>query len=186
MIKGFESKVTKIKSLGLFMLLFIASASVFALQSYEVDSKGSKVGFSGTHLGMQFYGEFETWQAKLVLPPQSNPSITATFDLTKAKTGDFIYDSTLVEGDWFDVEKHPQGSFVSDVIEVVEGGYKVSGKLTLRGVAKIQSFILTQSGNKLTAEFPINRLEYGIGLDSDPKGEWVSKDITMRLDLSLD
>jgi polyisoprenoid-binding protein YceI len=185
MMKVFEYKWTKTKGLNLFICLFIASASVYALQSTQVDNKGSKAGFSGNHVGMQFNGEFEKWQATLVLPPQSNPSVTATFDLTSAKTGDFTYDSTLPEGDWFDVQNHPQGSFVSDTVEPVDGGYKVSGKLTLRGVSKTQTFILKQAGNKLAAEFVINRLDYAIGFESDPQAEWVDKDITINLNLGL-
>lgn len=184
MKKVVESKWTKTKGLSLFACMFIASASVYALQSFKIDNEGSKAGFSGNHVGMQFTGEFKKWQATLVLPPL-NPSITATFDLASAKTGDFTYDSTLPEGDWFDVQNHPQGSFVSDTVETVDGGYKVSGKLTLRGVANTQAFTLEQTGNILAAEFVINRLDYGIGLESDPQAEWVDKDITMTLHLDL-
>ena len=169
--------------LSIWATILLASMSVYALTAIKVDNKSSKISFSGEHVGMKFTGVFEKWDAQLVLPPQENPSITASFDLSSAKTGDFTYDSTLPEGDWFDVENHPQGSFVSSAIELVEGGYKVSGKLTLRGVSKTQTFVLRENGGKLSADFPINRLDYAIGFDSDPDAEWVSKDIIMSLKL---
>jgi polyisoprenoid-binding protein YceI len=181
MMKILHSKLTKTRGLSVLALLIFASASVYALQSYKVDNTRSKVEFSGKHAGMSFKGEFKKWQATVVLPPQDNPSITASFDLRSAKTGDFTYDSTLPEGDWFDVENHPNGGFVSDLVEVIDGGYKVSGMLTLKGISKPQSFVLKQSGDTLTAKFPIKRLDFGIGLDSDPEAEWVSADIEMSL-----
>jgi len=183
MMNALVGKLTRLRYAGLFLALCIVSATVYALNTYTVDNKGSKVGFSGEHVGMKFSGVFEKWQADLVLPPHSNPSITASFDLRSAKTGDFTYDTALLEGDWFDVKNHPQGSFVSDSVEMIDGGFKVSGQLTLRGFSKTQTFFLKQTGNKLSANFAINRLDYRIGYDSDPEAEWVGQDIMMILDL---
>lgn len=173
-------------------LLCLTSASVFALQGITVNQKQSKVSFAGEHVGMKFKGVFEKWEAQLVLPAltesttaPTDSSIEASFDLASAKTGDFTYDSTLPEGDWFDVKNHPLGSFVSNTIEVVDGAYHVTGELTLRGISKPQAFVLKKNGDRLQTEFIINRLDYYIGFDSDPDAEWVSKDISMTLDLKI-
>lgn len=139
------------------------------------------VSFSGQHAGMEFKGKFERWQALLVLPPQNDPSITATFYLDSAKTGDSIYDSTLPEFDWFDVENHPQGTFVSNKIVSTDSGYQVSGDLTLKGITSPVNFALNESSNKLTAKFDINRLVFNIGVESDPDAEWVSKTIALSI-----
>ena len=171
-------------SLSVLLVCFIGFSAT-ALNNYKVDNTNSKVSFSGEHVGMKFNGVFEKWEATLVLPPAENPAIKATFQLSSAKTGDFTYDSTLPEGDWFDTENHPKGLFTSKTVEATAGGYKVTGDLELRGVSKPQSFLLKQSGKTLKAQFTINRLDYGIGLDSDPDAEWVNRDIVMTLSLQI-
>lgn len=167
----------------LFICMF--SASAFALKQIKVDNTNSRVSFSGEHVGMAFDGVFEKWKASLILPPESNPSIDATFYVKSAKTGDFTYDSTLPEGDWFDVNNHPIARFTSQSVEVSSNGYNVEGVLELKGVSKPQTFELKRKGKTLTAQFTINRLDYSIGLDSDPDAEWVSRDIVMNLSLQI-
>lgn len=170
---------------GLYCLMIcVISISVYAMQSLTLDNKSSKVGFAGEHAGMKFQGVFEKWQATLVLPPAANPSVSASFELSSAKTGDFTYDSTLPEGDWFDAKNHPIGLFQSTSVELFDNDYVVSGMLTLRGVALQQTFTLKRKGNTLSAQFPINRLAYGIGVESDPDAEWVSENITLTLTLA--
>ena len=139
------------------------------------------VAFSGQHAGMNFEGKFERWEATLKLPPQNNPNITATFYMSSAKTGDSIYDSTLPEFDWFDVENHAIGKFLSTEISITEGGYQVLGDLTIKNITKAVSFMLTDINGKLNASFGINRLDYRIGLESDPDAEWVSKTIFISM-----
>lgn len=140
------------------------------------------LGFAGEHAGMAFEGSFTDWQATIVLPPADQPKITATFALASAETGDSIYDSTLPEGDWFDIENHPVATFQSEVIEpTTDNEYRVAGTLGLRGKMLPVEFILRSSGDALMANFVIDRLAYGIGMESDPDAEWVSQDISMTL-----
>jgi polyisoprenoid-binding protein YceI len=181
--KEYISSIVK-KSLCLVSICMI-SASAFALKKIDVDNTNSRVSFSGEHVGMVFDGVFEKWKASLILPPENNPAIDATFYVKSAKTGDFTYDSTLPEGDWFDANNHPVARFTSDSIEVSIKGYKVTGNLELRGVSKPQTFELIKDDKTLTAQFVINRLDYGIGLESDPDAEWVSQDIIMELSLQI-
>jgi polyisoprenoid-binding protein YceI len=139
------------------------------------------VAFSGQHVGMNFEGKFGRWEATLILPPQNDPNITATFYMGSAKTGDSIYDSTLPEFDWFDVENHPQGKFVSTQISMTEDGYQVRGDLTIKNITNPANFMLIDDGDKLLASFDINRLTYQIGTESDPEAEWVSKIISISM-----
>lgn len=164
----------------LFMHIAVGVGSTANAQ-IEASNKTGEVSFAGEHAGMKFEGVFERWNAILDLPPSTNPSITATFDLTTAKTGDSTYDSTLPEGDWFDVENHPQGNFKSTNIVASQDAYAVSGELTLRGKSLPIEFVLNRKGKELHASFDIDRLAYGIGLDSDPDADWVSQDINMTI-----
>ena len=167
--------------LPLSITLYLGLGTTVAFAELKTNHQFGTVGFSGQHAGMDFDGKFERWQAILILPPQSNPSITATFHIDSAKTGDSIYDSTLPEFDWFDVENHPIGHFVSTNITLAKGGYQVSGDLTLKEITKPVNFMLKDSGATLSASFDINRLVYQIGLESDPDAEWVSKTISISM-----
>jgi polyisoprenoid-binding protein YceI len=149
-----------------------------------ISAENSELIFSGEHAGMAFEGKFERWQATLVLPPSIDPKITATFDLSSAKTGDRTYDSTLPEGDWFDVETHPQGSFVATTISASSNGFWVEGELTLKGITKSNRFELIGSLEKgFKANIVVNRLDFVIGLESDPDADWVSKDIQLQMSI---
>jgi polyisoprenoid-binding protein YceI len=157
------------------------SISLVVQAEIKSSQQSGSVTFAGQHAGMDFKGKFERWQARLNLPPQSNPSITATFYLNSAKTGDSIYDSTLPEFDWFDSQNHPKGEFVSSKIDTTDNGYQVSGNLTLKGITAPVDFVLKETNNKLTANFDINRLDFNIGTESDSEAEWVSKTISLSI-----
>lgn len=175
---------------NLLMCFFFAAALVCsplaeADEKLRVNASNSEVGFSGEHVGMVFKGIFKKWNAELTLPPAESPKIIAIFEVASASTGDSTYDSTLPEGDWFDVDNHPQGKFESTEVVSTGKGYAVKGNLTLRGISKPVSFMLLRTGKKLESTFDINRLDYKIGFESDPKAEWVSPNIKMSLSLSL-
>jgi polyisoprenoid-binding protein YceI len=166
---------------SILLLVWLGASVSLVFGQINASNKSGSVTFSGEHAGMSFKGKFERWQASLVLPPEENPSVTANFQLKYAKTGDSTYDSTLPESDWFDVNNHPIGRFVSTEITIVPQGYQVAGNLTLKGNTNPASFLLVDKGDKLTAKFAINRLDYKIGFDSDPDAEWVGKTISLML-----
>ena len=166
------------------IVMCLCLGSLNAHAQLESNHQTGTLSFAGQHAGMDFEGKFERWQASLILPPQNNPNITATFYMNSAKTGDSIYDSTLPEFDWFDVENHALGKFVSTEIVTTEGGYQVSGDLTIKAITKTVSFILKDNKDNLTASFGINRLDYHIGLESDPDAEWVDRIIYMSMLIS--
>jgi polyisoprenoid-binding protein YceI len=176
-----KGTLTRILRLPFSIALYLTLGTTVAHAQIKTSHQSGMVVFSGQHAGMNFDGKFERWQAILILPPQSNPNITATFYMSSAKTGDSIYDSTLPEFDWFDVENHALGKFVSTKIAVTEEGYQVWGDLTLKNISKPVTFALKDNQNKLSASFDINRIVYQIGLESDPYAEWVSKTISISL-----
>jgi polyisoprenoid-binding protein YceI len=164
---------------SIFVYLCLSNLNVQA--ELKSSHQSGSMSFSGQHAGMNFEGKFERWQATLNLPPQSNPNIIATFYMSSAKTGDSIYDSTLPEFDWFDVENHALGTFVSTKIETTEEGYQVLGDLTIKNITQPVSFVMIDSQDKLNASFGINRLDYKIGWESDPDADWVSKTISISM-----
>ncbi|WP_232787611.1 YceI family protein [Paraglaciecola sp. MB-3u-78] len=167
--------------MSFFIALYLSLATTVVQAELKSSHQSGSVAFSGQHAGMNFEGKFERWEATLTLPPQSNPSIIATFYMSSAKTGDSIYDSTLPEFDWFDVENHALGKFVSTKIEMTEEGYQVLGDLTIKNITQPVNFMLIDSQDQLSTSFGINRLDYKIGWESDPDAEWVSKTIFISM-----
>ncbi|WP_395340844.1 YceI family protein [Ningiella sp. W23] len=162
-------------------------AAFQVIAQVNIDQTQGSVGFAGEHAGMEFSGVFERWQATMLLPTESAQAseafINAEFDLSSATTGDATYDETLPEGDWFDVDNHPKGRFVSDRVSPQGNDYLVEGQLTLRGKTHPISFTLVSEGSRLSASFNVDRIAYAIGLDSDPEAEWVSRNIALSLDI---
>ena len=158
----------------------------------SVEVGASKIQFSGEHAGEAFSGAFEQYQAVIAVDDETGKltNIRAIFDTSSAKTGNKMYDGTLPEQDWFDVENHPEAQFVSTDIQADEaaGGYKVVGDLTIKGHSAPVSFDLTLSNPaeppvRIQGQFEIDRLAYKVGFESDPEAEWVSRGIPVTLDL---
>jgi len=159
---------------------------------YEIDYDNSAVRFSGTHAGNEFNGVFGTWNGEIVFDADDLESsrIVARFDLKSAKTGDLQYDGTLPNADWFNVKNTPEGVFESQtIVDNGNGGYTAQGDLSLRGITKPVSFDFTLSDLDMqpveaNGRLVINRLSYDIGKKSDPKAEWVSRDITVTFGIT--
>lgn len=162
-------------------VIFLVNSFFAVAETLTVDQNNATLNFSGEHVGMEFTGVFEQWQATLVLPPAESPEISASFLLASAKTGDSTYDGTLPEEDWFHVKKYPQATFKATKIVESANGFNVDGSLQLKGKELPVSFMLNQSDQGLSASFEVDRLAYGIGVDSDPSADWVSKMIGISL-----
>ena len=165
----------------LIFLFCLSVSSVSFAESISTSSSDATLQFSGEHAGRAFTGKFNDWKATLVLPPADSPNIEASFALSSAETGNAMYDETLVEEDWFNVEETPTGLFKASNIVTTSEGYRVTGELELRGIRQPVSFELMQGNGDLTASFAINRLDFGIGVESDPDAEWVSREIKLEL-----
>jgi cytochrome b561 len=180
-MKKLRMKKLGVQKVSVFFTLIFCLCSYLSAETLDTHSDSSTLSFSGEHAGRAFKGQFKTWKASLVLPPDANPSIVATFDLSSARTGNALYDETLLEEDWFNVAKYPKGKFTSTAIEQTEKGFKVKGELTLRNKTQVLEFVLTPTKNGYSAEWEIDRLQFDIGKDSDPSAEWVSQYIQLTL-----
>lgn len=179
------------KMILLGLALILLSVPALAAE-YGIDPASSKVSFAGTHAGNAFSGVFKTWQAEIVFDAQNlkDSHVRATFDLASATTGNAMFDGTLPQADWFDVKANPEGVFQSTAITHKQGDvYHVEGDFTLRGTSKPLGFDFSVSDLKGTpvqvhGAFVLDRLAYDIGKQSDPKAEWVGREIRVELDLS--
>lgn len=172
---------------------FSLYASPAGAAEYSVDTKASKITFSGTHADNPFSGSFGEWTALVTFDPADlgASKIVATFNTASAKTGNSMYDGTLPQADWFDVKTHPQATFTTTAITAKPdgSGYSAAGDLTIRGITKPVQFDFTLSDlaqSPVTAKgsFTLNRLDFDIGKKSDAPAEWVGRDITVSIDIT--
>jgi len=167
----------------------------------RIDKNHSTIGFSVPILaGMsKVTGKFTDFSIEMVYD-ESNPensSVKATIQMASIDTGIEDRDNHLRSGDFFEVAKFPQATFISKSMEEKDGKLIATGDFTLRGVSKeievpftITGF--TKSKNEegvmrvkigASAEFTINRLDFGIKWQHDLVPNWVSNDITLQINL---
>jgi polyisoprenoid-binding protein YceI len=172
--------------LGLFFVILCGLSLQANAAEYQVQKDESRIAFSGTHAGDEFNGVFEEWDADISFDADNleASSVTVTIQTESAVTGNAMYDGTLPNADWFDIKNHPTAIFQSQEFLKIDEGFNVVGVLTIRNIAKPAIFDFTLEGeNPMTmqASFPLNRLEYDIGKQSDPSADWVSEVIVIRI-----
>lgn len=185
----------KVSVITTFCALFIALCVLpnrSMAKPYKIDYGDSKIIFSGTHAGDIFEGQFTSWQGDIDFD-FDNPgrsTITLRFDLASAKTGNKMYDGTLPNKDWFNTDQYGRAVFKStDIVKTNDDfGFEIKGILELKGQRREITFPAQITQDPLgeataSGNIEINRLDFNIGIESDPKAEWVSEMITIRFDI---
>jgi polyisoprenoid-binding protein YceI len=135
-------------------------------------------------------GRFPKFDARIRFDPArlAEASIAVDVDLAAATTSDRTVNSSLPQADWFDVRRASTARFVStDVRSTGPGRYVATGTLTLRGrsVPVSLPFTLAIEGHVATVqgETRLDRRAFGIGAESDPRGQWVGFAVPVRVRL---
>jgi polyisoprenoid-binding protein YceI len=143
---------------------------------WALDPSHSSVDFSVRHMMIaNVKGTFHNFTADIEADPTDLTSATIEFSVETASvdTRNKDRDAHLVSADFFDAENHPAMTFHSTNIEKSdEGEYNVTGDLSLRGVTKQETFIVTFEGQGkdpwgnekvgFSAEGTLNRSDYGL------------------------
>lgn len=113
-------------------------------QEWEVDPAHTNVAFTVNHLGFSdVKGIFRDFTADVSFDPASLEATEVTFTIDAASI-DTLWparDEHLRSGDFLDVAKHPEITFVSTAIETTgEDTATITGDLTLRGVTEPVTF----------------------------------------------
>ncbi|MDB5306354.1 MAG: hypothetical protein JWO38_556 [Gemmataceae bacterium] len=121
---------------------------------YALDASHAAVTFKISHLGLSWTsGRFKDLAGSFTIDP-ANPAATR-FEVTakadSVDTDNVKRDEHLRSPDFFNTKQFPALSFQSTAVKAVEGGYEVTGDLTLHGVKK--SITVTLAGGR-TVEFP--------------------------------
>ena len=177
----------------------VAVAMAFALAApawaaparvWTVDKTASKVAFSSSFDGGAFSGSFRGWDAAIRFDPANlaGSSVTATFDMTSAVTGDSGRDEALPQAEWFAAKQFPKATFTATAFKALGGNrYQAVGNLTMRGVTKPLTLpftlVITGGVAKMNASVGLNRLAFGVG-----QGEWKTTEVvpgTVTVNISL-
>lgn len=178
------------------LALLVLIAPAVQAAPYQLDMTKSKVTFRGTHAGAQFQGTFGQWAAVIDWNPAdpTQSTLQATFTTASAKTGNPTYDGTLPTADWLNVEKFPTAAFTSTAVTkgAKTNTYTARGNLTLRGVTQPANLTFTlalvpgrtDGALRALGALQVDRLAFGLGAQSDPTAEWVSRNILIQLDVT--
>ncbi len=142
--------------------------------TWTIDPVHSEVGFSVRHLMVsKVRGSFKTFEGAITIAENPLDSkVEARIDASSVETRDENRDNHLRSQDFFDVEKHPQITFVSTAVRPKGSDYEVTGDLTIHGVTRPVELALEFNGVNpdpwgglragFSAETEINRGDYGI------------------------
>jgi polyisoprenoid-binding protein YceI len=162
--------------------MLLAACAVLGLgmaiagDEYDIDPAHSGVTFQITHLDLTWiHGRFNEFSGTVTLDPTdpSKSSFKMTIKPDSVDTNNAKRDGHLKSPDFFNTKQYPTIEFVSTAVAPIEGGYQVTGNLTLHGETKPVTFDL--KGGKMTefpkgtprtgytTQFKVKRSDFGVG-----------------------
>src|SRR5215472_13788647 len=179
-----------------------ATATPATTTTWKLDPAHSHAEFKVKHMMISnVKGSFSSLSGTLTehATDATLSSVEATIDIGTISTGDAQRDTHLKSADFFDVEKYPTMTFTSTQVKPNgDGGYDVTGDLTMHGVTRQQTFAVegptpptkdpwgnTRIGLSATAK--INRKDYGLNWNAalEAGGVLVGDEVTITLDVQF-
>ena len=167
--------------------------------TWSLDAAHSEVGFTVRHAGIsKVRGKFTDVAATATVGDTlENSAVTATIQASSFDSGDANRDGHVKGGDFFDVEKFPEISFVSNGLVAKGNSYELTGDLTIKGVTRpvtletefngvaVDPFGNTRAG--VSAETTISRKDFGLTWNAvlETGGVLVSDKVAINLELAF-
>ncbi len=155
-----------------------ATAAVAAL-AQPVDAAKSRIGFVSRQMNVPVEGRFGRFSAELVwdAAKPENSRARLEIDLASIDSGSAEANEEVKSSGWFDVRNHPKATFVASSVRALgPGRYEVAGKMTIKGRAREVTApfaVREQAGATVfEGEFPLRRLQFGIG-----EGQWSDTEV---------
>lgn len=131
------------------LLVFGMAGAAAAATTYTIDPAHSDVSFKIRHLIANVAGQFAEFDGTISADWDNLEASSVRFAIKAASidTRNEDRDKHLRSADFFDVEKHPEITFVSDrITKAGDNSYSVTGKLTMHGVTKEVTLPVTYLG----------------------------------------
>jgi polyisoprenoid-binding protein YceI len=167
--------------------------------TYTIDQSHSRIGFVARHaMVTKVRGSFNEFEGSAYVDAE-NPSASkaqVTIKATSIDTRNADRDAHLRGNDFFDMDTHPEISFVSTGVEAVDGGYRITGDLTIKGVAKPVSVDFEYTGTAVDpfgntrvgfeGSTTVNRKDWGVSWNAalEAGGVLVGDKIVLEFDVS--
>jgi polyisoprenoid-binding protein YceI len=167
------------------MILMLGSTVTRGAETYSVDPVHSSISFMISHMGISnIHGRFNDFSGKFTIDSADPAKSTFTLSIPIASidTNNVKRDQHLRAPDYFNAKQFPTMSFQSTSVKPVDGGYEVTGDLTLHGVTKPVTFTL-KGGDKVVefpkktkrigfvSSFSIRRSDFGVNADLKMLGD---------------
>lgn len=156
-------------------------------QNLTPSDADSKVSFVIKNMGINVDGTLQGLKGKMVFNPKSLSAsgFDVTVDVETIDTDNKKRDAHLKKDDFFDVAKYPTIGIKTTKIQKKSGNtYFAKAVLTMHGVSKNIQFDFVAKplgdGYNFTANFTVNRRDYGIGGSSMTMGD----NVTVKLDVT--
>lgn len=169
--------------------------------TWTLDPLHATVEFTARHLAIsKVRGRFHTFAAAVEVGDTLDGStVRASVDLASVDTGNVDRDQHLRGTDFFDLDRHPTMTFASTAIaDIGDGGYAVTGDLTINGVTRSETLDVTFHGietfpgdGSVHAGFEavgtIDRMDYGVDFNVPlgAGGFVISEKIGIEIDVQL-
>ena len=167
--------------------------------TWTLNNSHSEIGFTVRHAGIsKVRGQFKDASATLeVGETLTDSKVTATIQTASFDSGDVNRDGHVKGEDFFDVEKFPEISFVSNGLVAKGNSYELTGDLTIKGVTRpvtletefngvaVDPFGNTRAG--VSAETTISRKDFGLTWNAvlETGGVLVSDKVAINLELAF-
>ena len=183
-------------------VLTLAVPAFASAAPWSIDADHSSVGFKVRHMMVSnVKGDFGKVAGIVDIDDQdlAKSKVEVTIDTASINTGVAKRDAHLKGADFFDVDKYPTMTFVSQKVKKAGNGkLKVTGLLTLHGITK--EVVLDVEGPTKAFKDPwgntkrgasattkINRKDYGLTYNAaiESGGVLVGEEITIALEIEL-
>jgi polyisoprenoid-binding protein YceI len=190
----------KTRNLTAVAAVLLGSLSLAAVQdaTWKVDNAHSAVTFSVRHFFTPVKGQFDQFEAQVAYDPAApeNSSVRVTIPVASINTSNERRDAHLASPDFFEAEKYPEITFVSErVTKVSDTELLVRGALTIKGQTRQVDLPVTVLGiadlapemqqmfggikqvASFEAKLTLDRRDFGVGVGNWAATAVVGKDV---------
>jgi polyisoprenoid-binding protein YceI len=178
---------------GVSVLVLLGIAGAVTADDYAIDADHSSVSFKISHLGLSYvHGRFNTFSGGFSLDSSDPTKNSFKLDIKPQSidTNSPKRDNHLRSPDFFNAKQFATAGFKSTSVKPVEGGFEVSGDLTLHGTTKPVTFTLKGGETKefpkgfsrtgFSTDFVIKRSDWGVGKATPALGDDVFVSISFE------